>query len=57
MLETVEALGEGLDGAFATHGDYREAQAQGIAETFDVSNIPASVRAARAIVDKLESAA
>ena len=46
-----------LDEAFATHGDYRETQAWGIDETFDVSNVPASVRAARAIVEKLERAA
>jgi hypothetical protein len=57
VLEDIDRLGEGLDGAFATHEDYREVQAQGIAETFDVSNTPASVRAARAIIDKLERAA
>jgi hypothetical protein len=39
------------------HGDYREAQVWGIGETFDTSNIPSSVRAARAIVDKLERVA
>lgn len=57
VLDDIDRLGEGLDGAFATHEDYRETQAWGIAETFDVSNTPASVRAARAIIDKLERAA
>ena len=57
VLETIDGLGDGLDGAFATHGNFRETQVWGIDETFDVSNTPASVRAARAIVDKLERAA
>ncbi len=57
VLETIEGLGEALDQAFATHEDYRETQAWGIDETFDTSNTPASVRAARAIVDRLEQAA
>lgn len=57
VLENIERLGEGLDEAFATHDNYREAQVWGIEETFDISNVPASVRAARAIVDKLERVA
>ena len=48
---------QGYDEAFATHDNYREAQVWGIEETFDISNVPASVRAARAIVDKLERVA
>jgi hypothetical protein len=57
VLETIDGLGDGLDEAFATHDAYRETQIWGIDETFDVSNVSASVRAARAIVDKLERAA
>ncbi len=57
VLERIEDLGDGLDQAFATHEDYRQTQAWGIDETFDVSNTSASVRAARAIVDRLERAA
>lgn len=54
VLENIERLGEALDQAFATHENYREAQVWGIEETFDITNVPGSVRAARAIVDKLE---
>ncbi len=57
VLENISGLGDALDQAFATHEDYRETQAWGIDETFDTSNTPASVRAARAIVDRLERAA
>lgn len=57
VLENIERLPEGLAEAFATHQDYRETQVWGTQETFDVSSVPASVRAARAIVDKLERAA
>lgn len=57
VLDTADHLGEAIDMAFATHHDYRQAQMQGIAETFDVQNTPASERAARAIIDKLERAA
>lgn len=57
VLENIEGLSAALHQAFASHDDYRQAQAWGIDETFDVSNTPASVRAARAIVDRLERAA
>ncbi len=57
VLEAIEGLGDALDQAFATHEDYRQAQVWAIGETFDISNTPASVRAARAIVDRLERAA
>lgn len=56
VLNSPEHLPEAIDMAFATHSDYRQAQLQGIADTFDVSSISASERAARAIVDKLERA-
>jgi hypothetical protein len=53
VLANIDRLGQALDEAFATHENYREAQVWGIEETFDVSNVPASVRAALAIVEKL----
>lgn len=56
VLDAADNLGEAIDMAFATHDDYRQAQIQGIAETFDVQNTPASERAARAIMEKLERA-
>lgn len=56
VLDAADHLGEAIDMAFATHDDYRPAQIQGIAETFDVQNTPASERAARAIMEKLERA-
>lgn len=54
VLESIERLAEGLDEAFTGHGDYREVQVHGIEETFDVNDETASMRAARAIVHKLE---
>ena len=57
VLESADLLVQSIDLAFASHGDYREAQIQGIRETFDVQDTPASERAARAIVDKLERGA
>jgi hypothetical protein len=57
VLENIDRLGEALDEAFASHDNYRETQVWGIEETFDISNVPASVRAARAIVDRLERVA
>ncbi|MCY1647166.1 glycerophosphotransferase [Caulobacter sp. SL161] len=57
VLDSADKLGDAVDQAFATHGDYRQAQIEGIAETFDVQNTPASERAAQAIVDKLERVA
>lgn len=54
VLDSVDHLGDAIDQAFATHNDYRQAQIEGIAETFDVQNTPTSERAAQTIVDKLE---
>lgn len=54
VLDSADQLVQSIDMAFASHGEYREAQLEGIRETFDVQDIPASERAARAIVDMLE---
>lgn len=54
VLDGVDALIEAVDQAFAHHEDFRQAQRTGIAETFDITDEPASMRAARAIVERLE---
>lgn len=54
VLDGVDALIEAVDQAFAHHEDFRQAQQTGIAETFDITDEPASMRAARAIVERLE---
>ena len=57
VLENIGRLGEAVDEAFATHDRYEETQVWAIDETFDVSNVPASLRAAQAIVQRLEAVA
>lgn len=54
VIDSVDALGEAVDQAFATHDDFRQIQIDGIAETFDVGEEPSSMRAARAIAQRLE---
>ncbi|PZR36981.1 glycerophosphotransferase [Caulobacter segnis] len=57
VLESVDTLSQDLDHAFLSHGDYRATQAEGIVETFDITDEPSSLRAARAIARRLEAAA
>ncbi|AVQ02845.1 glycerophosphotransferase [Caulobacter segnis] len=57
VLDGVDALDDAVDSALATHVDFRPAQAEGIAETFDITEEPSSLRAARAIAERLESRA
>lgn len=57
VLDGVEDLSAAVDRAFATHPDFYPTQAEGIAETFDITDEPSSLRAARAIVQRLEAGA
>jgi len=57
VVDGVDNLCGAVDQAFSRHGDFREAQLQGIAETFDITNEPSSIRAARAIKAHLEARA
>lgn len=54
VLDDVEALPDAVDHALATHADFRPVQAEGIAETFHITDEPSSLRAARAIAERLE---
>lgn len=53
VLETAERICDATAAAFAGHGDYLDAQTTGVAETFDLTDEASSLRAARAIVDRL----
>ncbi len=53
VLETADGVCDATAAAFAGHGDYLDAQTTGVAETFDLTDEASSLRAARAIVDRL----
>ena len=53
VLDSVEGLVDAVALAERTHDPYIDAQKRGFAETFDLQATPSSVRAARAIVDRL----
>ncbi|PXA93202.1 glycerophosphotransferase [Caulobacter sp. D4A] len=53
VLETADNICDATAAAFAGHGDYLDAQTTGVAETFDLTDEASSLRAARAIVDRL----
>ena len=57
VLDGVDTLGDDVDRAFASHDSFHAVQAQGIAETFDITNEPSSTRAARAIAQRLGACA
>jgi hypothetical protein len=53
VLDSVDGLIDAVAQAQRTHGDYRDVQVRGFAESFDLTETPSSVRAAQAIVDRL----
>jgi hypothetical protein len=53
VCETADGICDAADAAIAGHGDFLDAQRSGVAQTFDLTDIPSSQRAARAIVDRL----
>ena len=55
VIERVADLRSILAGLEATHLPYAEIQRRGFSETFDLSETPSSVRAARAIIDFLDT--
>ena len=57
VLEDVDGLLDTIDAAVLGHGDYLNAQKCGFAESFDLQATPSSVRAAKAIVDRLPATA
>lgn len=55
VLQSVAALGATLATIEESHGHFIEAQRRAFAETFDLSEVPSSVRAARAVIEFLAS--
>jgi hypothetical protein len=56
VIEDPARLAESIAAAFATHDAYRERQAMGFAETFDLTAEASSLRAARAILEHVGAA-
>ena len=53
VLNSVEGLVDAIASARRGHGAYSDVQVRGFAESFDLQETPSSVRAARAIVERL----